>query len=163
MRRQLTIAIKRNETWPESAVIAAVKRRLNKITQVSVRVRLYDGIHFLEDVCIHILAGVSRKQLIDAVHHDVASPTAVEATGHTGNECRSDRLGLLCSMSFRPFNLQLPWHPKHRAYRSGSTRQGSQVRPRGPSPAGVVVQNAGAACVAKRRRGSLGKSFQQGG
>ena len=44
MRRQLTIAIKRNETWPESAVIAAVKRRLNKITQVSVRVRLYDGI-----------------------------------------------------------------------------------------------------------------------
>ena len=44
MRRQLTIAIKRNEAWPESAVIAAVKSRLDKITQVLVRVRLYDGI-----------------------------------------------------------------------------------------------------------------------
>ena len=57
-----------------------------------------------------ILAGSSRKQRIDADNHDVASPTAVEATGHTGNECRSDGLGLLCSISFRPFNLQLPWH-----------------------------------------------------
>ena len=33
MRKQLTITIKRHEpTWPDSAVIAAVRKRLNKIT-----------------------------------------------------------------------------------------------------------------------------------